>query len=105
MRESSRLAQDRERVQVDGGCDAALYHYGARTRHGYLLQRLDGKPRKAGLADKHVELTVATLPDLSKMISKTYVNEVDVRKVKSGQKVDVGLDAYPDKRLSGWLAA
>jgi HlyD family secretion protein len=34
-------------------------------------------------------------------MSKTYVNEVDVRKVKPGQKVEVGLDAYPDKKLSG----
>ena len=45
--------------------------------------------------------TVATLPDLTKMQSKTYVNEVDVRKIKAGQSVEVGLDAYPDKRLSG----
>jgi hypothetical protein len=47
------------------------------------------------------EPTVATLPDLTKMMSKTYVNEVDVRKVKAGQVVEVGLDAYPDKRLTG----
>jgi HlyD family secretion protein len=35
------------------------------------------------------------------MLSKTYVNEVDVRKVKAGQQVEIGLDAYPDKQLSG----
>jgi len=29
------------------------------------------------------------------------VNEVDVRKVKKGQRVEVGLDAYPDKKLRG----
>jgi multidrug efflux pump subunit AcrA (membrane-fusion protein) len=34
-------------------------------------------------------------------MSKTYVNEVDVRKVKAGQNVEIGLDAYPDKKLSG----
>ena len=45
--------------------------------------------------------TVATLPDLSTMISKTYVNEVDIRSIKKGQKVDIGLDAFPDKQLSG----
>jgi len=61
----------------------------------------DGKPIKAGSQIQMWEPTVATLPDLTKMISKTYVNEVDVRKVKAGQRVDVGLDAYPDKRLSG----
>jgi HlyD family secretion protein len=44
---------------------------------------------------------VATLPDLSKMISITYVNEVDIRKVQRGQKVKIGLDAFPDKKLTG----
>lgn len=45
--------------------------------------------------------TVATLPDLSSMISKTYVNEVDISRVKAGQQVDIGLDAFPEKKLTG----
>jgi HlyD family secretion protein len=61
----------------------------------------DGKPVKAGSQIHMWEPNVATLPDLTRMISKTYVNEVDVRKVKVGQKVEVGLDAYPDKKLRG----
>ena len=61
----------------------------------------DGKPLKAGSQINMWEPTVATLPDLTTMMSKTYVNEVDVRKVKPGQKVEVGLDAYPDKKLVG----
>lgn len=44
---------------------------------------------------------VATLPDLSRMRSVTYINEVDIRKIKIGQKVEIGLDAFPDKRLTG----
>ncbi|WP_143962044.1 efflux RND transporter periplasmic adaptor subunit [Litoribacter populi] len=44
---------------------------------------------------------VATLPDLSSMLSITYVNEVDIRKVKVGQKVELGMDAFPEKKLSG----
>jgi multidrug efflux pump subunit AcrA (membrane-fusion protein) len=47
------------------------------------------------------ENVVATLPDLSAMISKTYVNEVDISKIKSGQKVDIGVDAFPDKKFTG----
>lgn len=61
----------------------------------------DGKPVKAGSQIQMWEPTVATLPDLTKMVSKTYVNEVDIRKIKTGQRVEVGLDAYPDKRLVG----
>jgi len=61
----------------------------------------DGKPIKAGSQIHMWEPTVATLPDLTVMVSKTFVNEVDVRKVKQGQQVNVGLDAYPDKKLKG----
>jgi hypothetical protein len=61
----------------------------------------DGKPIKGGSQINMWDPTVATLPDLTKMMSKTYVNEVDVRKVIAGQKVEIGLDAYPDKKLRG----
>lgn len=61
----------------------------------------DGKPIKAGSQIQMWEPNVASLPDLTKMKSKTYVNEVDVRKVKAGQEVNVGLDAYPEKKLAG----
>lgn len=44
---------------------------------------------------------VAKLPDFSVMNSVTYVNEVDIQKVKVGQKADIGLDAMPEKKLSG----
>lgn len=61
----------------------------------------DNKPVKSGSQINMWDPTVATLPDLTKMMSKTYVNEVDVRKIKAGQTVEIGLDAYPDKKLSG----
>jgi hypothetical protein len=35
------------------------------------------------------------------MISKTYVNEIDVSKVKTGQKVEMLVDAFPDKSYTG----
>lgn len=67
----------------------------------YEKSRNDGRPIKAGSQVNMWDPTVATLPDMTTMMSKTYVNEVDVRKVKSGQRVEVGLDAYPDKKLVG----
>lgn len=44
---------------------------------------------------------VAELPDLTDMISKTYVNEVDISRVKIGQDVKLKVDAFPDKAYSG----
>jgi len=65
----------------------------------------NGKKKGVGSSVSPWEPTVATLPDLSTMISKTYVNEVDIRKVELKQKVKVTLDAYPDKKLSGIVTA
>lgn len=61
----------------------------------------DGRKRSSGSMLNAWDPVVATLPDLSKMQSRTYVNEVDIRQVKVGQKVNIGLDAYPEKKLSG----
>lgn len=44
---------------------------------------------------------VAQLPDLSTMISKTYVNEVDINKVNVDQEVEIQVDAFPDKSFKG----
>ncbi|MBZ0243123.1 MAG: HlyD family secretion protein, partial [Bacteroidales bacterium] len=34
-------------------------------------------------------------------ITKTYVNEIDISKVKTGQRVEIGVDAFPEKQYSG----
>ena len=44
---------------------------------------------------------VAELPDLTEMISKTYVNEVDISKVSIGQETAITVDAFPDKTYTG----
>ena len=48
---------------------------------------------------------VAKLPDLSLMESVTYVNEVDIRKIKKDQKVIISMDADPDKLLKGTVVS
>jgi multidrug efflux pump subunit AcrA (membrane-fusion protein) len=47
------------------------------------------------------DATVAELPDLSEMISKTFVNEVDISKVQKGQEAKIKVDAFPDKEYTG----
>lgn len=60
-----------------------------------------GQKRKVGSMISPWDLTVATLPDLSAMASKTYVNEIDISKIKKGQKVRIGVDAFPDNKYTG----
>ncbi len=61
----------------------------------------NGKKRAVGSSVGAWDPTVATLPDLSKMESITYVNEIDIRKVAVGQPVTLTLDSDPTKRLAG----
>ncbi|NJK95926.1 MAG: HlyD family efflux transporter periplasmic adaptor subunit, partial [Bacteroidales bacterium] len=63
----------------------------------------DGQRRKVGSTVSPWEPNVATLPDLSVMVSKIYVSEIDISKVKVGQKVRVGIDAFPEKKLNGTI--
>ncbi len=44
---------------------------------------------------------VATIPDMDNLVSRTFINEVDVSKIKSGLKVKLGIDAFPEKELEG----
>jgi hypothetical protein len=60
-----------------------------------------GTKRKVGSMINPFDRVIATLPDLTSMLSKTYVNEIDVSKLKNGQKVDITIDAIPEKSYSG----
>jgi hypothetical protein len=70
----------------------------------YKRDRTNAK-RKVGSSISPWDNVVATLPDMSSMISKTYVNEIDVSKVKTGQKVELVVDAFPEKSYTGVVTA
>jgi len=64
-------------------------------------EEFDGSKRKAGSSLNPFDLVVATLPDLTSMLSEVYVNEIEVNKVKVGQPVVITVDALPNKVLNG----
>jgi len=70
--------------------------------NGMVIYHKDrGRKIKKGSSISARNPIVATLPDLTQMISICYVNEVDIRMIKLGQEVRVGIDAFPNKKLSG----
>jgi RND family efflux transporter MFP subunit len=69
------------------------------------VREWNGKKKGVGSQWQPWDPTVATLPDLTQMESQTYVNEVDVRKLALGQKVQISLDADPTKKLDGTVTA
>ncbi|CAH8283778.1 multidrug efflux pump subunit AcrA (membrane-fusion protein) [Mariniflexile fucanivorans] len=61
----------------------------------------NGTKKKVGTTISPWEPAMASLPDLTKMESKTYSNEVDIRKLKKDLKVKIGFDAFPDIEIDG----
>jgi HlyD family secretion protein len=61
----------------------------------------NGRKRMVGSIITPRNLTVATLPDLSSMMSRLYINEIDISKIRAGQNVRITVDAIPDARYTG----
>lgn len=60
-----------------------------------------GDKIKAGSMISPWRPIVAKLPDLTQMLIKTYVNEIDISKIKVDQKVEIEVDAFTGKNLEG----
>ncbi len=65
------------------------------------VKEWNGTKKKVGSTITPWQPAIASLPDLTKMESKTYSNEVDIRKIKKGLVAKVGFDAFPDIELDG----
>jgi HlyD family secretion protein len=70
---------------------------------GMVVYKRDhhGTKIKTGSSVNPFERTVATLPDLSSLLSKIYVSEIEISKVIPGLNVDIRVDAFPDKLFNG----
>ncbi len=68
-----------------------------------VYERFRGERVKNGL-DARPGQPLLSIPDLSRMQIKIYINELDRYKVRKGQKAVITLDAYPDMLLSGELS-
>ncbi len=67
----------------------------------YGRDRTGGKIKVGSTVSTYFMPVIATLPDLSSMLSVTYVNEIDISKVKKEQPVKLGIDALPNRELEG----
>jgi HlyD family secretion protein len=101
----TQLAEERQRV---ADLQAVLSKFVITApSSGMVIYKRDrtGAKRKVGSSISPWDNVVATLPDMSSMISKTYVNEIDVSKVKVGQRVDIVVDAFPEKKYTGTVTS
>ncbi len=72
-------------------------------KSGMVNYKRDWNGKKIGVGGQVSmwDNVVATLPNLSAMNSKTYVNEIDISKVKQGQTAIIEVDAFPNKSFTG----
>lgn len=48
--------------------------------------------------------SIATLPDMSVLVSETYIQEIDITKINKGDSVEISIDALPNKLYSGIIS-
>lgn len=102
MREAEiNLEKARRKVQELKKIIGKFTIYAPQTGMVIYKKEWGGEKRKVGSSINPWDMTVATLPDLSSMTSKTFVNEVDISKVKEGQSVRIGVDAFPERSYTG----
>ncbi|AGF79013.1 RND family efflux transporter, MFP subunit [Desulfocapsa sulfexigens DSM 10523] len=64
----------------------------------------NGEKRKPREGDSvFMNQPILYLPDITRMVIKTKAREVDLHKIKLGQRGTIVVDAYPDAKLSGEL--
>lgn len=70
---------------------------------GMVVYKRDrrGTKIKTGSTINMADRIVATLPDLSSLLSRIYISEIEIRKVVPGQNVEIRVDAFPNKMFSG----
>jgi len=71
--------------------------------HGMVTYKKEwmGNKRKTGSTISPYDRVVAILPDLSSMISRTFVSEIDIRKIKIGLRTNININAFPKKGFKG----
>jgi multidrug efflux pump subunit AcrA (membrane-fusion protein) len=70
---------------------------------GMVVYKRDhhGNKIKTGSTINAFERTVATLPDLSSLLSKIFISEIEISRVKPGLDVEIRVDAFPNKVYRG----
>jgi multidrug resistance efflux pump len=95
------VRKSRERIQEIEALFDALEVIAPKP--GMVIYSYDrfGNKIQAGSTVSRWAPVIAELPDLSSMISKTFINEIDISKVKAAQKAKIGIDAFPEKSFDG----
>jgi len=70
---------------------------------GMVVYKRDrrGNKIKTGSSVNPMDRAVATLPDLSSLLSKIYISEIEISKIEPGLEAEIRVDAFPNKQFAG----
>jgi len=93
--------QVRERVDALNQLMNSLIIYSPRAGIISYYQYPFGGTVKTGSRVSQWNPFIATFPNMNNLVTKTFINEIDIALIQPGQKVKIGIDAFPDKVLPG----
>lgn len=94
-----------QRVVDDLGSVLASFTVKA-PAEGMVIYKKDrlGQKIKSGTSINPWDPVVATLPDMSSMLTKIYISEIEINKITLGLPVEIRIDAFPDKSFRGKIS-
>lgn len=93
--------QIKERVDALEELVHSLIIYSPRSGILSYYKQPFGGSTKTGSRVSQWNPIIATFPNMENLITKTFINEIDISLIKKGQKVKIGIDAFPEKELTG----
>ncbi|MGE0018544.1 MAG: efflux RND transporter periplasmic adaptor subunit [Draconibacterium sp.] len=97
--------QTNERVDVVNRLKNALIIKSPRSGIISYYQYPYGGSVKTGSRVSQWSPIIATFPNMNNLVTKTFINEIDISLIKKGQKARIGIDAFPEKTLTGEVVA
>ncbi|MEN8115995.1 MAG: efflux RND transporter periplasmic adaptor subunit [Bacteroidota bacterium] len=97
--------QIKERVDAQTELLNSLIIYSHRSGIISYYKHQWGGVTKTGSRVSMYNPIIATFPNMDNLVTKTFINEIDIALIKIGQKVKIGIDAFPDKELTGVVSA
>lgn len=97
--------QIKERVDAQEELLNSLIIYSHRSGILAYYQYPWGGVTKSGSRVSTYNPIIASFPNMDNLITKTFINEIDIALIKQGQKVKIGIDAFPDKELTGEVSS
>jgi HlyD family secretion protein len=104
---SKKLDLDKQRRKVQD-LEAILEAFTVRApANGIVMYKKErnGTKRRAGSMVSPFDMVVATLPELNNLQSRLYVSEIEISKIKTGQEVQLTIDAFKDKSYRGSVSS